>query len=464
MLLAASHLSCAALGGVAATCATWSGSSPATQIGALSVSAVLVALASLLISSKFLRGLQTLLQTAPKGQGAIPVACGIYEIDEVRRQLGEQVQRWSAVTAAAREQARDVEQLVAQIERRGERRDLRPGAAGKQLRQLLGAITRSTDSGLQQMLSCTHEIAGNVAEIAQGADDQSDVVSKTTTYVEQFSARIDAVSKSAETAQQAVTSVHDIAQEAERLVERLNRGMVRVRSYLDVNEQKLRSQAEHSREIGSMIQMIESISSRTDLLALNASIESVRAGEHGRGFAIVAEEVHKLAEQAAQATREVAALIESTQVETQESLQLLAQERAEFEDEIERLPAARQAVERIVRVSADSGGRMAEISSAADEQSLLTHEISLAVERIATVSKTMRGRAEKVSWATKALSKLTQQFESVLVPLRNCSELETPAPRSSAVSQAGVLENGLASGWQLEEGEPQSNWSVPLEV
>ena len=151
MLLAASHLSCAALGGVAATCATWSGSSPATQIGALSVSAVLVALASLLISSKFLRGLQTLLQTAPKGQGAIPVACGIYEIDEVRRQLGEQVQRWSAVTAAAREQARDVEQLVAQIERRGERRDLRPGAAGKQLRQLLGAITRSTDSGLQQM-------------------------------------------------------------------------------------------------------------------------------------------------------------------------------------------------------------------------------------------------------------------------------------------------------------------------
>lgn len=458
-LLAASHLCSAAVGGIAAACASsWEGSLTA-QIGACLVAAGLAALAAWLIGSKVVQGLRKLVQTVAKGQAATHDPTGLHEFDEVTLQLREQVQRWSAVTTAARAQAREVEQMVGQIERREQRRDRPPAAAGKHLRQLLERITQTVDGELQQLLVCAHEIAGSVEEIAQGADDQSDAVSKTTTYVEQFSARVEAVAKSAETAQQAVTSVRGIAQETEAIVAQLNRGLLRVQSYLEANEQKLRSQGEHSREIGSMVQMIGSISSRTDLLALNASIESVRAGEHGRGFAVVAEEVHKLAEQAAQATREVASLIESTQVETQESIQVLTQERAEVEDEIERIGAARQAVERILSVTAESGGRVAEITSAADEQSLLTHEVALAVERITSVSKNMRSRAEKAGWTTKALSKITHQFDSALTPLRRCSNPAAPAPQSPQLaSLAGELagefdgagptrQTGLPSDW-----------------
>ena len=435
-LLAASHLGSAALGSFVVMCATWMGTSAAAQAGAALVSALLIVLGSIQVSAKFEQGLHSLLSTVLKGQNPIPRECGIREIVEVKRQLHEQVQRWSAMTASARAQTRDVEQLVAQFERRGERGVARSGAAAKQLRGVLAGISHAMDSGLRQLLSGSHEVAGTVAEIAQGADDQNDAISKTTTYVEQFSARIDAVSKGAEITQQAIACVRDIAQEAEILVDELDRGMVRAGSYLDVNEERLLRQAEHSREIGSMIQTIDSISSRTDLLALNASIESVRAGEHGRGFAIVAEEVHKLAEQAAQATREVAGLIDSTQVETQESLQLLTQERADLARAIEHSRGVLRAVEQIRSVSAESGGSVADIVQAAGEQSLLTQEVTQVVDRIATISKTMRGRAEKASWTSKALSKLTQQFESELIPLKSCSDLEAPPQLASELTDS----------------------------
>ena len=104
-----------------------------------------------------------------KGQGTTHDRSGIDEINEVNRQLCEQVQRWSAATTAAREQARDVEQLLSRIDPQRERREHRPAANGKPLRQLLGDITQSVDSDLHQMLTCARDIASSVEEIAQGA-------------------------------------------------------------------------------------------------------------------------------------------------------------------------------------------------------------------------------------------------------------------------------------------------------
>src|SRR5205807_3612596 len=103
-------------------------------------------------------------------------------------------------------------------------------------------------------------------------------------------------------------------------------------------------------EIGTIVELIRGISSRTDMLALNATIESVRAGEHGRGFAVVAEEIRKLAERTAGATREIGTLVEAIQADTYESIRALGEEQSEMDQEVQRVREAGTALERISEV------------------------------------------------------------------------------------------------------------------
>jgi methyl-accepting chemotaxis protein len=91
------------------------------------------------------------------------------------------------------------------------------------------------------------------------------------------------------------------------MIAQLNDGLEVIASQTRANEKRLRGLADPSQQISAFVETISDIAARTDMLALNASIESIRAGEHGRGFAVVADEVRKLADQAAQATREIAA-------------------------------------------------------------------------------------------------------------------------------------------------------------
>ncbi len=281
------------------------------------------------------------------------------------------------------------------------------------LREQLSSIASAAAQELNRILACTKELERHTREIASGAEDQSDAVSKTTTYVEQMSANIDSVAKNANAAQRAAVTTRDSASEALKLVRELIEGMNRIRTHVEASESRLRSLGDHSQEISSIVEMIGSISSRTDMLALNASIESVRAGEHGRGFAVVAEEVRKLAEQAAQATREVAGLVESIQLETQESIALMAEEREEVEAEVSRVNAAGDALERISQISSDSATQVGEITQATQLQLQLTQDVVLAVERITDIARASRARAEEACWTTNTLTKLGQQFSAV---------------------------------------------------
>jgi methyl-accepting chemotaxis protein len=327
---------------------------------------------------------------------------------------------------------------------------------------VLGGITSSVDTELCQIVSCTNEIAKCVQEIADGAEEQNDAIAKTTTYVEQISANIDAVTRNAENARQAVGTLRNAASDSVSVVQTLIEGMDRIRANVSAGERKLRVLNDQAREIAAIIESIAAISSRTDLLALNASIESVRAGEHGRGFAVVAEEVHKLAEQAAQASRDAAALIHSTQLETHESIADLNDERARVEHDFQRVKSAREALEQIIHIASDSAGRVGEISHATEYQLQLAQDVVLAVERIANVAKGTRSRAEKACWTTKTLSKMARQFDTALVPLRRCLDPhpksvlgtdlqevllesgESPAPRPKPIVDLGAAPGGSA--------------------
>ena len=397
-----------------------------SQVTTLGIGAILVALISWLVGAKLKGGLRLMIRATAKADAPNTMKVGILEFDGAARQLSDYVQRWSEAVAGARQQTHDIETLLVQLDRRSPRRDSRPSSVGAQLRHLLEGITQNVDAELHQVLNCAQEISRSVDEIADGADDQSDAVAKTTTYADQMSTGIEAVAETARNLQEAVVTVRDTAQKSNSCVAELKRGVERLGVHLENNERNFRSLTDHVREIGTMIETIGGIASRTDMLALNASIESVRAGEHGKGFAVVADEVHRLAEQTAHATREVAAMLNSTQLESRESIRDIAAERQEVEREMERVQSVQKVIESVIEVSSDSALQLGEIPSCTDHQLLMIRNIMLAVERIANVAKSARSQAEKARWTTKALSKITSQLDSALTPLRGCADRPSP--------------------------------------
>lgn len=377
-----------------------------------------VAIVSFVLTGQ-LRARLRLLQTvvSQTDESTVP-AMGIDEWNQAAAQMAAHVARWDETAANGREQSREVQAILGLLDRRGGGRQ----ASGGELRRVLAGIAQALQSQLDQWEQAALEIGRCTQEIADGAESQGNAVIKTSTYVEQLAANIDTVAADAKQVQVGILAAQRSTGEAAKLVDQLLQGMDRIRVHCEASERKIRGLNDPSRQISSIVGTIGDIAARTDLLALNASIESVRAGEHGRGFAVVAEEVRKLAEQASQATREVAGLIESMQLATQESIARLAEERGEVEAEAKRVECTGSSLQQICQAASDDAARAGDIALAAHRQLQLTQDVVLALEQISNIAKTSRGRAENVCWTVKSLAAIRRGVDDSLEPLRRCSD------------------------------------------
>jgi twitching motility protein PilJ len=273
--------------------------------------------------------------------------------------------------------------------------------------------------------------------MASGAVDQSDTVSRTTTTVEALSEKIDRISQNAENATEACERTRQEARQGLEQVHRVIDGMDRLRAQIDVNGRKARRLGDRSVEIGTIVELIRGISSRTDMLALNATIESVRAGEHGRGFAVVAEEIRKLSERTAAATRDISSLVEAIQADTHESIRALSEEQSEMEQEAQRVREAGAALERISQVAENSAQLVDGISRSTNDQVLAAQDLVRAMQRISDVSQLTLERASKSRESIHGLSVWCERLAPLSSPELNPSNLspsDLPYTGSSALA------------------------------
>ena len=227
--------------------------------------------------------------------------------------------------------------------------------------------------------------------VAAGAHDQSEAVSRTATSVEALSDRIDRIARNAGEAAEACESARHEAQQGLEQVHSVIEGMDGLLTRIEANGRKVRRLDDRSTEIGVIVELIRGISSRTDMLALNATIESIRAGEHGRGFAIVAEEIRKLAERSAVATREIGTLVEAIQADTHESIRALSEEQAQTQRESQRIRETGTSLARIRQVVEKSARLVEGISRSTNDQVVTTQELVRAMQRISDVTQQTPG-------------------------------------------------------------------------
>jgi twitching motility protein PilJ len=276
--------------------------------------------------------------------------------------------------------------------------------------------------------SAVGEAAGRMAA---GASDGAEAVARTTTIVEALSQDIDRISQNADAAAEAAERARAEARLGLEQVHGVVEGMDRLRAHVEANGRKVRRLGDRSVEIGAIVGLIDGISGRTDMLALNATIESVRAGEHGRGFAVVAEEIRKLAERTAAATREIGALVEAIQADTHESIRALAEEQVEVEQESARAREAGSALGRISEVAEQSARLVEGISRSANAQVRATQDLVRAMQRISEVSHQAQEGSGRACEHARALSRRCER----LVRLSDLEPVPAAAPAPAKARQ-----------------------------
>jgi len=262
----------------------------------------------------------------------------------------------------------------------------------------------------QAVASSSTEIAASAEEMASGLQTQEQQTQQVAAAVEELSQSVNEVAaKSADATTASEESQHQ-AEEGGSIVSSTVEEMEGIAREVQSSAETINTLGEKSQTIGEIIAVINDIADQTNLLALNAAIEAARAGEHGRGFAVVADEVRKLAERTTEATEEVSQSIRGIQTETSSAVQLIEAGSERVGKGVQLATEAGGALGSIVKGSQNVQSMVQDIAAAANQQSAATGEIARAVEGINSVT---RQSSEGASQAAEAAGDLAHQAEQL---------------------------------------------------
>jgi twitching motility protein PilJ len=231
-----------------------------------------------------------------------------------------------------------------------------------------------------------NEMIGATDQMAGGAQAQAREITTVSHTVETMSRSVREVASTAEKAAGAARHTLDAARQGDQAVRDSLAGMQRIRGEVQVISKKIKSLGDRSLEISEIVNLIEELASHTNLLALNAAIEAAGAGEAGLRFGVVADEIRKLAERAAKATKDVGALIRTVQTETQEAVVAMEEGTREVEAGYQVTIRAEQHLKEIAGTSTTSAELAQGISRASTEQVGGVEGVARAMQSIAQVA------------------------------------------------------------------------------
>ncbi|MCP3764740.1 methyl-accepting chemotaxis protein [Domibacillus sp. A3M-37] len=280
------------------------------------------------------------------------------------------------------------------------------------LRQTVGSVLASAENvsaSSQEISATTEEIASSASNQANDAQTITELFRDIASSVEsqagdaqamkerfhELNAAIDSIAKSAGETASLSEGMLQVSKEAEQVVQASMEGMTKVSEQMAVLEAD-------ANKIGSIINVINDIANQTNLLALNAAIEAARAGEQGRGFAVVADEVRKLAEQSSNATKEITDIIKGIQGNTKQSVKYV-------NDGVHATTETEKAFAYISEMVNDASGKVNEIAAASEQQSAQADEVMRSIESIASASEQQSAQTGEVMTAIESIAGASEE-------------------------------------------------------
>ncbi|MDH3891024.1 MAG: methyl-accepting chemotaxis protein [candidate division Zixibacteria bacterium] len=288
------------------------------------------------------------------------------------------------------------------------------GESFKSMTSNLTDIVRQLAETSMQLVTAAREIASSSEEMSRGANDQAQQVGQVSTAVEQMSATIVESARNAADAKESSKNAADTAGTGGQIVSDTIQGMQAIADVVRESAQSIGKLAKSADQIGEIVSVIDDIADQTNLLALNAAIEAARAGEQGRGFAVVADEVRKLAERTGQATGEITSMIKGIQSETNEAVQSMETGVKEVDNGRELADKAGASLNEIVNVSERVMDMIQQIATASEQQSTAAEQISKNIENVASIVQDSAKGADQSSAAAEELNRQAEGLEQMV--------------------------------------------------
>ncbi len=347
--------------------------------------------------------------------------------EDERKYLREQFQRISSVIAAVTRG--DLTQRL-EVEREDE-----VGALIHEINQMIhdlaGLIHEVHTSG-NELSEAAHRVAASAEEMSAGAKNQAGQTIEVAAAVEEMSATIAESSRNAYEANEMAKRASDLAAEGENVFRETTEGMRRIATIVQESAEKVTALGDSSAQIGEIIQVIGGIADQTNLLALNAAIEAARAGEQGRGFAVVADEVRKLAERTSEATKQIGEMITRIQHNTDEVVASMTRGNEEVRSGLLQADNATHALSEIIESINKMVLMIDQIAAASQQQSTASSQISQNVESISSVAKEVSNATTDLAYTADVMNRqvetLRQLIERFSVNERHERSGEATAP------------------------------------
>ena len=278
------------------------------------------------------------------------------------------------------------------------------------LQKMISKVAHVTD----KVASASVELSATAEEISKGTDTLTSRAAQTAAAVEEMNATVSQVAQNSGKAATLAQETVQTAKNGGTVVADTISGMQHLSEAVSNSATIIAELGKSSDQIGEIVRVIEDIADQTNLLALNAAIEAARAGEQGRGFAVVADEVRKLAERTTKATKEIGDMIRQIQQDTRGAVESMQQGTQKVSGGVELVNKTGEALTRIVQMVSESADMIRQIAVASEEQSVATQQIANDIENVAKVTKESASGANESAKASHDLSQLAVELQSIV--------------------------------------------------
>ena len=287
----------------------------------------------------------------------------------------------------------------------------------KSAQQLMLTVANEANALSERMASASEELSAQVEQVSRGAETQRMQVSSTAAAMEEMNSTVLSVASSAANAREQSDATRNKAQAGSTVVQKVVGSITHVNTLAGALQKDMLELGEQADSIGGVLNVISDIADQTNLLALNAAIEAARAGEAGRGFAVVADEVRKLAEKTMSATSEVGQKIRAIQQAASKNIGNVEQAARSVTEATGLADESGHVLEEIVKLANDCSMLITTIATAAEQQSATSDEITRAVSSINQITvETSDGMAQS-SEAVHDLAQVAVELKNTLSKL-----------------------------------------------
>jgi twitching motility protein PilJ len=276
-----------------------------------------------------------------------------------------------------------------------------------ELRKLVSGVTSASD----RVSDATHEAQVTAQELLAAAEKQSKDIRMTGEAVELIAKSILEVDSSATQSSRVAQRTLEVTEQGAQAVRNAISGMDSIREQIQETAKRIKRLGESSQEIGEIVDLIADITEQTNVLALNAAIQAASAGEAGRGFSVVAEEVQRLAERSAEATKQIGALVKTIQGDTQDAVAAMEQSTQGVVEGAKLSDMAGQSLREIEEVSHELADLIGSISVSTQVQTDMAHEVATTMDNILRLTEQTTEGTQKTAASVAELAELATDLK-----------------------------------------------------